>query len=174
MSGDAADDYPAPVSDFDAASALDAAALIAPCCASERWIEVLVQRRPYDSLAGISSASDAAIAELDWADVEQALAAHPRIGDRAKGADRESAWSRQEQAAAATPEQTTQEALRGGNVEYEQRFGHVFLICATGKSADDVLAALTRRLNNEPDTEREIVRAELTQIVRLRLAKVLR
>jgi 2-oxo-4-hydroxy-4-carboxy-5-ureidoimidazoline decarboxylase len=158
--------------EFDRAPPQDAAALIAPCCASVRWIDELVARRPHGSLAGITDASDAAIAALSWSDIEQALAAHPRIGDRTTGADRESVWSRQEQSAAATPEASTRDALVAGNVEYERRFGHVFLICATGKSADDVLEALTRRLDNEPEAEREIVRDELTQIVRLRLAKV--
>ncbi len=161
------------VPDFDRAMPADAAALIAPCCASVRWIDALVAHRPHSSLAGITDASDAAIAQLSWPDIEQALAAHSRIGDRAEGADRESAWSRQEQSAAATPEADIQQALVAGNAEYEQRFGHVFLICATGRSAEDVLAALTRRLENPPDTEREIVRDELTQIVRLRLAKLL-
>ncbi len=145
--------------------------MIEPCCASLRWVEHVVLGRPYGTLAALTAASDAAIAELSWPGVEQALAAHPRIGDRATGADRESVWSRQEQSAAATPEDSTLEALRGGNVEYEQRFGHVFLICATGLSAEDILAKLTQRLDNGQETEREIVRGELAKIVRLRLAK---
>jgi 2-oxo-4-hydroxy-4-carboxy-5-ureidoimidazoline decarboxylase len=160
------------VPDFDRATPADAAAMIAPCCASLRWIDELVARRPHASLGGVNDASDAAIAGLDWSDIEQALVAHPRIGDRAKGAGRETAWSRQEQSAAATPEEGTQAALVAGNVDYERRFGHVFLICATGKSAEDVLAALTQRLDNTPEVEREIVRDELAQIVRLRLAKL--
>jgi 2-oxo-4-hydroxy-4-carboxy-5-ureidoimidazoline decarboxylase len=158
--------------DFDRATPADAAALIAPCCASVRWIDALVARRPHGSLAAITDASDAAISGLTWSDIEQALAAHPRIGDRAQGADRESAWSRQEQSAAATPQASTHATLVAGNVEYERRFGHVFLICATGKSAEDVQTALTRRLDNAAEAEREIVRDELTQIVRLRLAKL--
>lgn len=160
------------VPDFDRSAPADAAGMIAPCCASTRWIEELVQRRPHGSLGEITGASDAAIADLEWSDIEQALAAHRRIGDRAKGVDRESAWSRQEQSAAATPATATQDALLAGNVEYERRFGHVFLICATGKSAEGVLEALTRRLDNSPEAEREVVRDELAQIVRLRLAKL--
>lgn len=159
------------LSDFDVDSAGDAAAVIAACCASRRWIDHLVGSRPHGSLAAITQASDAAIAELNWTDLEQALAAHPRIGDRARGADRESAWSRQEQSAAATPAASTQDALLAGNLEYERRFGHVFLICATGRSAEDVLTALSRRLDNPAAAEREVVREELCEIVRLRLAK---
>ncbi|MEP7020780.1 MAG: 2-oxo-4-hydroxy-4-carboxy-5-ureidoimidazoline decarboxylase [Pseudonocardiales bacterium] len=162
------------VAGFDQAEDEQAIEMLVACCASRRWVDQLIQTRPHRSLASIIGASDAAVAELDWPDIEQALAAHPRIGERAQGAERESAWSRQEQSAAAHPEQTTQDELRAGNVEYEQRFGHVFLICATGKSAEDVLAALISRLDNPAEAEREIVRDELDQIVRLRLAKAFR
>lgn len=174
MTDSAAADGRVAVAVFDHADAAQAAEMIAPCCASLSWVEQLVRDRPHHSVEAITVASDAAVADLQWPDIEQALAAHPRIGERAQGADRESAWSRQEQSAAATPGTTTQDALLAGNLDYEQRFGHVFLICATGKSAEDVLAALTARLNNRPDTERDIVRRELRQIVRLRLAKTLR
>ncbi|PZS37036.1 MAG: 2-oxo-4-hydroxy-4-carboxy-5-ureidoimidazoline decarboxylase [Pseudonocardiales bacterium] len=168
---EAATDGRIDVAAFDRAEMAEAAVLLAPCCASRRWIDRLVGSRPHGSLDALTVASNAAIAELGWADIEQALAAHPRIGERAQGVDRESTWSRQEQSAAVTPEVATQEAVRARNLDYEQRFGHAFLICATGKSADDILAALTRRLDNAPAAEREIVRSELTQIVRLRLAK---
>jgi 2-oxo-4-hydroxy-4-carboxy-5-ureidoimidazoline decarboxylase len=162
------------VSAFDAAPPAEAAAMIAPCCASLRWNDELVRTRPHGSLGQIVEASDAAVAGLSWLDLEQALAAHPRIGDRAQGADRESGWSRQEQAASSTPEAATQAALRAGNAAYEQRFGHVFLIFATGKSAEQVLDALRRRLGNAPESEREVVREELRQIVQLRLEKMFR
>lgn len=174
MSDSTVDDGRIEVRAFDRADVAAAAQVIAPCCASQRWIARLVASRPHCDLAGITSASDATVAELAWADLEQALAAHPRIGDRASGAERESAWSRQEQSAAAPPARRTRDALRAGNVEYERRFGHVFLICATGKSAADVLAALTQRLDNPRGAEREVVRDELRAIVRLRLAKTFR
>ena len=85
-----------------------------------------------------SAASDAAIGALGWPDIEQALAAHPRIGDRPAGpagGDREAAWSRQEQSGTRDAPADVQAELRAGNVAYEDRFGHVFLICATGQSA---------------------------------------
>jgi 2-oxo-4-hydroxy-4-carboxy-5-ureidoimidazoline decarboxylase len=174
MSQPAARDARIEVSAFDQAAPAGAAAMLAPCCASLRWSDQLVHARPHGSLVRITEASDAAIAELEWSDIEQALAAHPRIGDRAQGTDRESAWSRQEQSAAATPATPTQDALLAGNIEYERRFGHVFLICATGRSAEDVLAALTGRLGNAAEAEREVVRGELRQIVQLRLTKTFR
>ena len=159
------------VSVFDRATPAEAARLIAPCCASMRWNDELVRTRPHGTLLRLTEESAAAIAGLSWPDIEQALAAHPRIGDRAAGADRESAWSREEQAAAATPQERTQAALLAGNIEYEQRFGHVFLISATGKTAEQILAALNQRLGNVPEDEHEVVRDELSEIVALRLAK---
>jgi 2-oxo-4-hydroxy-4-carboxy-5-ureidoimidazoline decarboxylase len=174
----------ADVAELDRGTAEDAALLLRPSCASTRWIERLVGSRPHGSLVRLAAASDAAIAALGWPDIEEALAAHPRIGARAlgqeppgqepPGQERESSWSRQEQAAAAGAGAGVQAELWAGNAEYEERFGHIFLICATGRSAEDMLAALRARLGHDPEAEREVVRAELRQIVRLRLAKTFR
>jgi 2-oxo-4-hydroxy-4-carboxy-5-ureidoimidazoline decarboxylase len=174
-----------PVADLDRATAATAAALLRPSCASARWIERLVSGRPYGSRPALEAASDATIGTLGWPDIEQALAAHPRIGDRPpsgdRGADRpqpgdgstgrEAAWSRQEQAGTRHASGDMQAGLSAGNAAYEERFGHVFLICATGMSAASMLAALQARLGHDPASEREVVRDELTKIVRLRLAR---
>jgi 2-oxo-4-hydroxy-4-carboxy-5-ureidoimidazoline decarboxylase len=136
------------------------------CCASRRWADELLARRPYHDLAQLRSVSEQVLKALDWADVEQALAAHPRIGDRAAGTSTEAGWSRDEQAGA-----TPNDDLVAGNAAYEERFGHVFLICATGLSGQEMLAALHARLGNDPDTERDVVREELRKIVDLRLGK---
>lgn len=162
------------VAELDRASPGHAAALLRPSCASVRWIERLAGGRPYESLGRLTAASDAAIAALSWHDIEEALAAHPRIGDRAQGRGRETSWSRQEQAATTGAGGDVQARLRAGNAEYEERFGHVFLIRATGRAAEQMLAALRARLGHDPMTEREVVRAELADIVRLRLAKTFR
>jgi 2-oxo-4-hydroxy-4-carboxy-5-ureidoimidazoline decarboxylase len=159
------------VRDFDHAAPAEAAKLISPCCASLRWNDELVRSRPHGSLTQMMEASDTAMAGLSWPDIEQALSAHPRIGERAAGTERESEWSREEQSAASTPEARTQAALQAANLEYEHRFGHVFLICATGKTAEQVLAAVRGRLHNDPEDERAVVRDELAAIVKLRLAK---
>jgi 2-oxo-4-hydroxy-4-carboxy-5-ureidoimidazoline decarboxylase len=139
------------------------------CCASRRWADELVVRRPYPDLATLRRVSDAVFAELTWADIEQGLAAHPRIGDRPAGATREATWSRDEQSSAAGQ---LHDQLTKGNLDYERRFGHVFLICATGLSADSVLGALRTRLANDVDTEHAVVRAELRKIAALRLGKL--
>jgi 2-oxo-4-hydroxy-4-carboxy-5-ureidoimidazoline decarboxylase len=109
------------------------------------------------------------VTALEWPDVLEALAAHPRIGERATGADREAAFSRQEQSSAAGE---LAEDLHAANVAYEERFGWVFLICATGRTAAEILGALAARLGNDEPTEQATVRAELAAIVDLRLAKV--
>jgi 2-oxo-4-hydroxy-4-carboxy-5-ureidoimidazoline decarboxylase len=165
----------APVAELDRATAATAAALLRPSCASARWIARLVSGRPYGTLPALVAASDAAIGTLDWPDIEQALAAHPRIGDRpgpqTEGGDQETAWSRQEQSGARDAPADVQAGLRAGNIAYEERFGHVFLICATGLSAASMLAALQARLGHDPAAEREVVRDELMKIVRLRLGR---
>jgi 2-oxo-4-hydroxy-4-carboxy-5-ureidoimidazoline decarboxylase len=136
------------------------------CCASRRWADEVLARRPYPDLARLRGVSEQVLRALDWADVEHALAAHPRIGERAAGQGTEAAWSRQEQAGAEPSED-----LVAGNVVYEERFGHVFLICATGLTGEEMLTALRTRLGNDPATEREVVREELRKIVDLRLGK---
>ena len=164
-----------PAADLNRATAATAAALLRPCCASARWIGRLVSGRPYGTLEEIVAASDAAIGALGWPDIEQALAAHPRIGDRpepegARGGT-QAAWSRQEQSGTRDAPADVLAGLRAGNAAYEARFGHVFLICAAGMSAASMLGALQARLGHDPATEREVVRDELMKIVRLRLAK---
>ncbi|MDT4936934.1 MAG: 2-oxo-4-hydroxy-4-carboxy-5-ureidoimidazoline decarboxylase [Pseudonocardiales bacterium] len=162
---------PEPVAMLDAAAAADAARALRPCCASDRWIESLLAARPLGSMHRLVEVSDDAIAALGWADITQALDAHPRIGERRSGADAEARWSREEQSAAGSGADATKQALVEGNVAYEERFGHVFLIRAAGRSAEEMLARLQQRLHNPPEIEREVVRHELTEIVRLRLGK---
>ena len=165
---------PIPVTEFDAAPAADAAAELMPCCASRRWISALVSGRPYTRLDRLTAASDALLARLDWSELEAALAGHPRIGERANTDSRSDGWSRQEQAGTATAAASVRQELAAANLAYERRFGHVFLICATGLSAEAMLSALRSRLANDPVAEREVVRSELAKIVRLRLAKAFR
>jgi hydroxyisourate hydrolase len=157
---------------LNAAPARQAERDLLACCASPRWVATMLAGRPFAGLAEMCALSDAVLAALDWDEVGRALAAHPRIGERAQGTGREADWSRREQSQAATGDAGTQAALTAGNVAYEQRFGQVFLICATGLAAGQILASLRARLSNDEATERGVVRAELTKIVRLRLAKL--
>jgi 2-oxo-4-hydroxy-4-carboxy-5-ureidoimidazoline decarboxylase len=145
---------------------LEAAGLRA-CCAADAWVTALLDAQPYASEDELAAASDAATAALDEAGLAQALAGHPRIGERA-----ESAWSRQEQSGMADADARIRAELAAANAEYERRFGHVYLVCASGRSAAELLAVCRARLGNDPATERGVVLDELAKINRLRLAKL--
>jgi 2-oxo-4-hydroxy-4-carboxy-5-ureidoimidazoline decarboxylase len=139
------------------------------CCSSVRWAAQVAAGRPYANADELLAASDAAVAGLAPGDLEQALAGHPRIGERRAADER----SRREQAGVLAADPATIQALADGNKEYERRFGHIYLVCATGRNAAALLALLRERLGNDPDTEWGVVRRELGKINRIRLAKLL-
>jgi 2-oxo-4-hydroxy-4-carboxy-5-ureidoimidazoline decarboxylase len=144
------------------------------CCAAEAWIGAVEAGRPYASREALQAASAAALAGLEWAGIRAALGAHPRIGERMRAvAGREAAWSASEQSGMDGASLATREALVEANRAYEERFGHVFLIFATGRSDEEMLAAARERVHNDVATERETVRSELGKIVALRLTKLL-
>jgi allantoicase len=147
--------------------------VLSTCCASRAWVRRVAAGRPYAGLDALLDASDDAVRALGRDDLDEALAGHPRIGQRAAGASTEAAWSRQEQAGAGNAGAEVQAALEEGNRAYEERFGHVFLISASGRSAEELLAALRDRLGNDPATEGRVVAEELAAINRLRLRRLL-
>ena len=141
------------------------------CCSSGRWVSAVLAGRPYACVPGLLRQSDEAVAGLAPGDLRDALSGHPRIGERrAVGADR---WSRGEQAGVTAAARPALQALADGNAAYERRFGHIYLVCATGRTAPELLALLTARLENDPDTEWGVVRSELQKINRIRLGKLL-
>jgi 2-oxo-4-hydroxy-4-carboxy-5-ureidoimidazoline decarboxylase len=158
---------------FNGLPAERAEADLLACCAVPRWAAELTALRPYPSRSDLLTVADAALRALTWADVAQALAAHPRIGERVAGTGREAAWSRREQAGAATADEDTRAALVQVNKEYEQRFGHVFLIFASGRSDVEMLAAARERLGNDDAAERVVVAGELRRIALLRLERLI-
>jgi 2-oxo-4-hydroxy-4-carboxy-5-ureidoimidazoline decarboxylase len=144
------------------------------CCAAPDFGARIVAGRPYPDRAAIMAAADAAARGLSWDQVAKGLAAHPRIGERAAGESRDAAWSRREQSAAAqTADESTRAALIAANRAYEDRYGHVFLIFASGRSQEEILAAARARLGNDEETERAIVTDELRKIALLRLERLL-
>lgn len=149
---------------FNAATTEDAVAVMMSCCPSRRFAAAVTAGRPYPSVAALESAVTAAFGSLDWADVLEAIAGHPRIGDRVGG------QSAAEQSGVAD---SSRAALAEGNRAYEERFGHVFLVCATGLSGEEMLAALRARLGNDPYAERMAATTELRKITVLRLRKAL-
>ena len=138
------------------------------CCASREWAAEVTARRPYPTAESLYECADRALATLDDAEFDAALAGHPRIGERA-----ESASSQREQAGVATSSDGTLAALVEGNREYEARFGHVYLVCADGRGGAELLAVLRERLHNEPQAERCVAREELRKINRIRLSRLI-
>jgi 2-oxo-4-hydroxy-4-carboxy-5-ureidoimidazoline decarboxylase len=143
------------------------------CCAADAWLRGMTAARPFPSADAALGLSDHLVRHLDETGLDQALAAHARIGERRLGGTPEDRWSRREQAGALAVDTDVQMRLADGNRRYEERFGRVFLIRATGRSAEEMLAALDERLGHDDATEREVVRRELAEIVRLRLLKVM-
>jgi 2-oxo-4-hydroxy-4-carboxy-5-ureidoimidazoline decarboxylase len=154
---------------FDDLARDDAIAVLLTCLNARSWAEAVVSGRPYASAADLDRAALAAAEALDDAALDSALAAHPRIGDRPAGPGAEASFSRAEQSGVDPTDQDVAGRLRAGNLAYEERFGHVFLIRAAGRTAEEILAALEARLRNDPATERRTIRDELGQIAVLRL-----
>lgn len=154
---------------FNTAAAEQLRPELLACCDVPAWADAVLEARPYDDLDALTATADKAARGFDAADVDRALAQHPRIGERAAGQDTGSRWSRQEQAGV---DADAQEALLEGNRAYEDRFDRVFLICATGLSAEEILTNLRSRLDNDDATEAAVVADELRKIALLRLRKL--
>ena len=146
------------------------------CCGSQRWATAVEQARPYANLEEIVTRANEAWWRLDNEDWLEAFRSHPKIGEKRVAkpvAAQSQQWSAQEQqgVAHASPEVTGKLATR--NCDYEQKFGFIFIVCATGKSSDEILALLEQRLANDPVSELPIAAAEQAKITELRLRKLL-
>lgn len=154
---------------FNAASPGAAERDVLACCASRSFARKIVDGRPYPDAAALQAAVTAAFEALTWDDIIESMNAHPRIGDRTRAGG----WFAAEQSGASSADDAVRQALADGNLAYEERFGHVFLICATGLSGQDMLDQLRARLGHDPHAEQAVARQELLKITRLRLAKLL-
>jgi OHCU decarboxylase len=162
--------------DINSLSVDRAAELLRACCGSSRWVSEMIAARPFESGKDMVDKADRiwnALSREDWI---EAFDHHPRIGERtatvpqdAKGA----AWSSQEQSRVAVAPNDVREKLAQANQQYEQRFGFIYIVCATGKTAEEMLANARARLKNDPDTELRIAAEEQRKIMQLRLAKLL-
>jgi 2-oxo-4-hydroxy-4-carboxy-5-ureidoimidazoline decarboxylase len=154
---------------FNAAPAAHAERDALACCASTAFAKAVADGRPYPDAAALLAAVDAVFETLTWDDIAESMDGHPRIGDRAA----QGGMSAAEQSGAAAATDEVKQGLADGNLAYEQRFGHIFLICASGLSGQEMLTRLRARLKNDEDAERGVVRAELLKITRLRITKLL-
>jgi OHCU decarboxylase len=151
---------------FNALTGAEAAEMLLPCCGSRAWARQVAEGRPYQDLAHLRNRSDEIWRSLGGGDWLEAFAAHPRIGEKG------GRWSEQEQAGARDTDAQTLSELIEANREYENRFDHIFIVCATGKSADEMLGLLRARLGNDPETELRIAAEEQRKITNLRLEKL--
>lgn len=188
---------------LNTATADQASALLGACCGSPEWVLHMVSARPFRDSSELFDTADRVWSGLPETEWFAAFAAHPRIGQRsrevrlkpdptgeesvvpgvsqtkapsvASGFSRTSPahWSEQEQAGALGAEEATRASLADANDAYEHRFGHIFIICATGKSASDMLDALRARLSSDPSDELRVAAEEQRKIIRLRLEKML-
>lgn len=161
---------------LDALSEDDARDALARCCGARRWVDGVLARRPFADGDGLRRAAREVWATMAREDILEAFTHHPRIGAdvdalREKFA-RTADWSEGEQAAVGAASEETLRALRDGNLAYEARFGHIFIVCATGKSAEEMLALLEARMPNDADRELAVAAAEQMKITELRLAKI--
>ena len=159
----------AAIDEFNDEPADQAVQTLRACNAAPRFAAELVAGRPYRDAETLVARAEEVARALPWEDVAVALAAHPRIGDRVEGSSTEAQSSRKEQSSMADADDETRRALLEGNRAYEERFDHVFLIRASGRSPDEMLAELRRRLDNDEDTERAEVTEQLAQITALRV-----
>ena len=164
------------IAELNALPAGEAREVFERCCGSAAWVERMVARRPFvnfNHLLGIGYGFWTALGPADW---REAFAHHPRIGDleslRRRFAGTSDLASR-EQAAVAAASPATLEALAEGNRAYEERFGYIFIVFASGRSADEMLALLRARLGNDPEAELKIAAREQWRIMRLRLDTML-
>ena len=150
----------------------EAAEVILPCNGSPVWATLIAYNRPFDSPANLFVKSDEVWRSLPAEDWQEAFDSHPRLGeDKAKAATARSLnWSAGEQSAA-NPDDAVREALAQGNREYEEKFGRIFLLCATGRNATEILAILRERMNNDAATELQEAAEQQRLITQLRLRK---
>jgi 2-oxo-4-hydroxy-4-carboxy-5-ureidoimidazoline decarboxylase len=164
------------------------------CCSAPTWAAQMAAARPFASAQDAIRQSGAIVAALTVQDLAAALAGHPRIGERPDAPDgtpsvapyyragssneapmppQAAAWSAQEQSGVDAEDTDTRRALAAANQRYEQRFGHIYLVCAADRTGTELLTVLHDRLQNEPEDEWQVVRAELQKINALRLQRLM-
>lgn len=154
---------------FNAADAADAASVVTVWAAVPRWVEQIVERRPYSSVDELAEVAGALAAQWTVTDLDTAVAHHARIGQRPHGESAEATASRTEQAAMSSATDADTAAIAAGNAAYEEHFGRVFLIRAAGRSPQEMRSELERRLRNDATSEAREALDQLAQIALLRL-----
>jgi 2-oxo-4-hydroxy-4-carboxy-5-ureidoimidazoline decarboxylase len=157
---------------LDAGGAADA---LRRCCGSTQWARQMAALRPFASAEAVAARADAIWRDLEREDWLEAFAAHPKIGESASGGagSSEQQWSDEEQRGVADAADAVRDRLAKANRDYEARFGYIFIVCATGKAAAEILDLITERLTNDAAAELAVAAEEQRKITRLRLARLL-
>jgi 2-oxo-4-hydroxy-4-carboxy-5-ureidoimidazoline decarboxylase len=150
---------------FNSAPADDLRPLLVDCLAVPRWVDTVLAERPYANLTALLTTAGEIAADLTPDEIHQAMAGHPRIGERRAG----DAFSSAEQSEV---DASLADRLRTANERYERQFGHIYLVFASGRTGEELLAILESRLGNSPATELRVVNSELTKITLLRLGRL--
>lgn len=164
------------VAELDLMPGPAAAQLLADCCGSSRWVSDMLAARPFGSPDAVLSAADQiwnSLSESDWL---EAFAHHPRIGEQSGAisqGERGAAWSAGEQSGVATADENVHRALAAANQEYERWFGYIYIVCATGKTPEQMLEVARERLRNDAAVEIRVAADEQRKITRIRLQKLL-
>lgn len=163
------------LTELNEASLAETVTAFRQCCSSANWAQKMADARPFRDLNELLLKADEAWWSLDHDDWLEAFSAHPKIGEKkvVGASSGSSRWALEEQSGASQAPQTVQDALMKANLAYEKRFGYIFIVCATGKSAEEMLDLLQERLNNEQDAEIRIAAEEQRRITRIRLNKLL-
>lgn len=159
--------------EFNALSGPAAEAALLDCCGAARWAKQIAAQRPFVSAAALFAAADAAWREMARVDILEAFSRHPQIGQKAaNGSESHRQWSESEQSGAQIAAEDVKARLSRGNRTYYEKFGYIFIVCATGKSADEMLALLEQRIQNDAARELPIAAEQQRLIMRLRLEKL--
>jgi 2-oxo-4-hydroxy-4-carboxy-5-ureidoimidazoline decarboxylase len=150
---------------FNSAPADQLRPLLTECLAVPGWVDAVLAARPYPDLDALAAKAEV---DLSTEEILGAIAGHPRIGERAKHDGVSAKWSAAEQSGV---DVSVADRLVAANVAYEERFGHIYLVCATGLSGEEMLDDLAGRMANDPSTELRVVNGELSKIAALRLRK---
>jgi 2-oxo-4-hydroxy-4-carboxy-5-ureidoimidazoline decarboxylase len=156
------------IEEFNTLPARDAAALLRSCADADSWVESLVAKRPYPDVEALVATADDLAGQWSVDEVEQALSHHPRIGERTTDGSAASSTSAREQAGVDPADIDLADALRAGNLAYEEKFGRIYLVRAKGRTGPQLLKMLRERLENDPETEFGITVQQLREIAILR------
>ena len=144
------------------------------CCGATRWVEAMLRERPFRNESHLFESAWRIWAKLESKDWLEAFTHHPRIGEAAvQGSAEAKEWAQSEQATAQSASEAVKATLAAKNKEYEAKFGHVYLVCATGRSAEEILKFLEKRMGNDGPTELFVAAQEQEKITRIRLEKLL-